>query len=129
MINFRNIFENVTKVFIKDFAIKENLVMVVVNQGDIGRAIGKSGANIKLLERKLNKKIKIIEFNDNIETFIKNIASPVSIDNIVNEDGIIKLSIKGLKERGQIIGRDRKNLEDFKKLVSKYFTIKDIKIM
>ncbi len=129
MINFRNIFENITKCGIKDFISKENSITIIVNEGEIGKAIGKNGGNVKNLERKFNKKIKIIEYNNNIKTFIKNLIKPIEVKKIEIEDGNVTINIPGIKEKGQIIGRDRKNIEEFKKFVSKYFEVKDIKVV
>ena len=89
MINFRNIFENVTRCDIKDFIQKENSITVIVNKGDMGKVIGKQGVNIKNLEKKLNKRLKIIEFDPDINTFIKNMTNPIEVRNIEIENKIV----------------------------------------
>lgn len=128
MINFRNIFEEITRTSIKDFISKENSISVIVDKGNLGRVIGKNGMNIKMLERRFNKRIKIIEYDEDVKTFINNIITPIKLKEIELEGDNIKLVAPGTKERGLLIGRESKNLEELKKIVYKYFKIKNIKI-
>jgi len=126
-IAFLNLFEKVTKVRVKDCFFDENLIFIV-NQGDIGKAIGKKGINIKNLERKLGKKIKIVEFNSDPVVFVKNFIAPLGAKDIVKEEDVIKIISDNMKTKGLLIGRDRKNLKRLQEIVSKYFDI-EIKVL
>lgn len=129
LMNLRTIFENVTHADVKDCFLKDNLLLVIVKENEMGKAIGRAGVNIINLEKKFNKKIKIIEFNNDIIKFTQNLINPVKAINIKLDDEILTIHVQGTREKGQIIGRESKNLHDLKDMLSLYFGIKDIKII
>ena len=126
---YRTIFENITRVSVKDCFLKDNLFIVIVKENEIGKAIGKGGSNIKELEKRFNKKIKIVEFNKDIIKFTQNIINPIKASNIVLDNKIITISLSGMKEKGQVIGRDSRNLNELKDIISLYFDVDAIKIV
>src|SRR3989344_266553 len=94
LMGYRTIFENITRVSVKDCFLKDNLFIVIENE--IGKAIGKGGSNIKELEKRFNKKIKIVEFNKDIIKFTQNIINPIKASNIVLDNKIITISLSGM---------------------------------
>ena len=129
LMGYRTIFENITRVSVKDCFLKDNLFIVIVKENEIGKAIGKGGSNIKELEKRFNKKIKIVEFNNDIIKFTQNIINPIKASNIVLDNKIITISLSGMKEKGQVIGRDSRNLNELKDIISLYFDVDAIKIV
>ncbi|MBS3163126.1 NusA-like transcription termination signal-binding factor [Candidatus Woesearchaeota archaeon] len=129
LMGYRTIFENITRVSVKDCFLKDNLFIVIVKENEIGKAIGKGGSNIKELEKRFNKKIKIVEFNKDIIKFTQNIINPIKASNIVLDNKIITISLSGMKEKGQVIGRDSRNLNELKDIISLYFDVDAIKIV
>lgn len=127
--NYRTIFENVTHASVKDCFLMDNTFLVIVKENDMGKAIGKGGMNIRNLETKFNKKIKIVEFNGDIIKFTQNLISPVRAINIKFEDGVVIIGVSSVREKGQIIGRDSKNINELKDLISLYFKIIDVKVV
>ena len=99
-----------------------------MQENEIGKAIGKNGANIKYLENKLNKKIKVVEFNDDAIKFARNLINPVKTQDIKLADDILTVSVSGIKEKGQVIGRDSKNLNELKDILKLYFHVKNVRI-
>ena len=67
-----NALENLTGVSAKDCIIEENIISFLVNEKEIGKAIGKNAVNVKELESKLKKRIEIIGFYKKPENIIKN---------------------------------------------------------
>ena|SRR3989344_3227739 len=128
LMNYRTIFENVTRAKVKDCFLKDNVFLVIVQENEIGKAIGKNGANIKYLENKLNKKIKVVEFNDDAIKFARNLINPVKTQDIKLADDILTVSVSGIKEKGQVIGRDSKNLNELKDILKLYFHVKNVRI-
>ena len=122
-------FENTTNASVKDCFLTNNLLLVIVNENNIAKAIGRGGSNIKNLERKFNKKIKIVEFNSNLTQFIKNLVNPIKVNDIKIENNIVQISVNGVREKAQLIGRESKNLHELKDIVSLYFDVQDIKIV
>jgi len=117
-----NIFEQLTKARIKDI-FNSNGLLIVVHFGDIGRAVGKNGANIKKYSYMINEKVRVVEFNKDPLIFLKNLIMPLKFDKIVQEEGFIRI-YADTKTKALLIGRNQKNLEQYNKIFRKYFNIK-----
>ena len=122
-------FEQLTHAKIKDCFFEREKTVFVVEQGEMSKAIGKNGINVKKMEQISKKQIKIVEFNHDVKSFLRNYLMPIKVHEITVQDKVISLKIDGIRERGIIIGRDRSNLEHLKSVVNKYFDIKDIKVV
>lgn len=130
IIKFISVFESITKARIKDCLDQDGKLIFVVKENEIGKAIGKKGINIKRLENALKKKIKIIEFSDDLIQFIKNCIYPSQSKDIVEgEDGIILITPVDSQTRGMLIGREAVHLRALEKIVNRFFTIKEIKVV
>jgi len=128
LMGYINFFENLTKVKVKDAYIKEDLIVFIIQQGGLRRALGKNGINIKRMANLTKKRLRVIEFNDNVEKFIENFIYPNKADNIEKEENIVKIKASGAKTKGLLIGRGSKNLNELKAIVARYFKIDDIKV-
>jgi transcription termination/antitermination protein NusA len=129
-IQYINYFEKITRTSVKDCFFDEDKLIFVVKSGQARKAIGKQGINVKKFSEKVNKKIKIIEFNEDPVKFVKSFIAPIKPKNIEKEENIIKIEAESTKDKGLLIGRSAKNLENLKKHVQKYFVeIEDIKIL
>ncbi len=128
LMKYMQLFENLTRAKLKDCIANEQLIFIV-EENEIGKAIGKGGSNVRRLESLLNKKIKIVEFNPDIRQFIRNFVMPLQVKEINEEDNIITIYGKDTKTKGLLIGRDRKNLENLKSIVSRYFEVEDIRVV
>ncbi len=121
IIGYINVFERATRAHVKDCFVDEGVLVFVINQGDIGKALGKGGINIKKLGFKLKKRIKLIEYSTDIKRFVRNLVypiKPVEI-NIIENNIIVKCANN--KEKGQIYGRNKENLKKINELIKKYF--------
>lgn len=125
-----SIFESATGAQLHDCFIQNEKIIFVVKQGQIGKALGKKGINIKKLENLLKKKIRIIEFNDDALQFVKNAVHPLQIKEISEEEGIITIIPPDSKTRGYLIGRGAANLRNTEAIIKRYFKdIKEIKVV
>ncbi len=125
------LFENVTKSRIRDCITNDNgnVVCFVVDEGNIGVAIGKDGRNVKRVERMIGKTIKLFEFSKDISTFVKNVIPQVKSIKIRNENGRVIVEIKvEKKDRPFVIGRDRRNLKFYKKVLQRSHKVDDLVI-
>src|SRR3989338_4190954 len=104
LIGFISVFENVTKTKVKDCIAHEDSLIFIVEQNEIGRAIGKNGQNAKMLERLLKKKIRIVEFNPDVGQFVKNIAYPLKVDDVGKENELIIIKCMDRSTKGMLIG-------------------------
>lgn len=130
LIQYINHFEKITGTRVKDCFYEEEKLIFIVNPGQASKAVGKEGINAKKFSFQTNKRIKIIEFNEDPIRFINSLISPIRAENITLEEKVVKIKASSTKDKGLLIGRNSKNLENLKKVVQKYFQdIEDIKIL
>jgi len=121
------VMENVSGARVKDCFQDDDTIYFIVAQGEIGKAIGKSGMNIKRVQDELHKKIKVVEFRERMEDFVRNIIYPVSVQEIVEEENAIILKDNSSKTKGLLIGRSGKNLKFINRAVQRFFG-KEVKV-
>ena|SRR3989344_2696444 len=127
VMGYMSLFENVTKAKLRD-CIADNTITFVVEPGEIGRAIGKKGMNVYMLEKIFKKKIRIVEFSENLQTFIKNLVAPLKLAGIEENGDVVFLEAIDLKSRGILIGRNAQNLRQFEAIVKRYYPIKELRV-
>lgn len=130
LMKFMSFFESLTNTKLKDCFIDNNSLLVfVVEENQIAKAIGKKGVNVRNIKEKLNRKIKIVEFNPNIETFVANIIRPLIGKEIKVEDNVVTIVGPDTKTKGLLIGRNGQNLRNYEEMVKRYFDINEIKVI
>lgn len=122
------IFENVTRAKLKDCIDSERL-MFIVEEIDIGKAVGKGGVNIKKLENMFKKKVVVIAFNNDVVRFVSNLLYPIKPKDVRKEENQVIIEGYDTKSKGLIIGRDKKNLNNIISIVKRYFDIEGIKVV
>jgi N utilization substance protein A len=127
---FMSSFERITKAKVKDFTEYGEMLLFIVQPGELFKAIGPKGINVKKLSNKLKKRIKIVEFNDDVLVFVKNMIHPLKATNITQEGSIITIESDEAKTKGLLIGRNAQNLRQLEKVVKRYFKdIEEIKVV
>ena len=122
MMGLSSLMERITKAKVKDcFTDEEGSIFFVVAPGEIGKAIGKGASNIKRLQQELQRKIKIIEYNDNVVEFVKNIIYPLHVQSITEEQGVIVIKETNKKAKSLLIGRQGRNLKLIDRAVKRFF--------
>lgn len=124
------IFENITKARAKDCIDCEDKLIFIVESGQLGLAIGKGGANIRILKDLLKKNIDIIEYAPEIDKFIRNIFHNYKILEIAedkNRKKVIRVTVAAV-DKGKVIGRSGKNIELVRNIVKRYHDIEDVVI-
>jgi len=122
-------FSSFTKSKVKDVIDEGELLIFIVEPGQLFKAIGKKGSNVKLLSNKFKKRIKIVEFNPEVKVFIRNMVYPLEVKEITQEGDIITLEGGDVKTKGLLIGRNAQNLRLLEKVVKRYFDITEIKVV
>ncbi len=115
-------FESLTGAKLKDCIFDDGLTFVV-QENEIGKAIGKKGSNIKRIESVFKKKIKLIEFNGDVIKFVSNLIYPAKAKEIIEEEGIITICTHDKKTKGFIMGRDRHKINTINDIVKRYFEV------
>ncbi len=129
------LFENISGASVKDCIIDEEQgrAIFIVNQGQVGVAIGRGGRNIHTLERMTGKKHEIIEYSEDAVQFIKNALKPAAVREVrISErmDGK-KMAVVTVdpKDKGVAIGKNGKNAERLRFLAKRYFSIQNVSIL
>ncbi len=122
-----SLFQAVTRASVKD-CINDSELLFVVGPGELGKAVGKGGENVKRLAAALKRKIKIVEFSDQLFTFIKNLVQPLRVEKIEEQDGVVTLTPPDSSTRGYLIGRGGSSLRILEERVKRHFPIKEIKV-
>ncbi len=123
------LFESITHSQLKDCFFDREKLVFLVEQGEMGKALGKNKMNIVKLEKMLKRKVKIVEFNPNRMQFITNYLAPLRIVAIKEEGDIVTITGADTKTKGLIIGIKAQNLRNLEKIASKYFTVQEIKVI
>lgn len=129
LIKLRALFETFTKANLKDcFYDQHNMLVFVVDAGEMAKAIGRNGSNVKRLENGLKRKIKIVEFAPTADAFLRNLIMPLRANNIIHEEEQMTIVADESKTRGLLIGRAASNLRNYENTMQRYFKIREIKV-
>jgi N utilization substance protein A len=124
-------FERLTGAGSRDCVIDErnNRIIFVINPGEMGLAIGKSGSSIKKAMEVMGKRIEVVEYASNPEQFLKNCFLPakvLDVDLEGNDDEKVAYITVADEDRGIAIGKEGKNIFKAKKLAQRQYNIADV---
>jgi len=123
------LFENLSGAKVKDAFLRNSSVNFIVEKGDLWKAVGKQGKNVKKIENLIKKKIRVIEFDEDVCRFVGNFIYPIKVEKIELEDKVVNICAQGAQTKGLLIGRESKNLKELKEILLRYFDIEDIKVV
>jgi transcription termination/antitermination protein NusA len=115
--------ERLTGAKVKDCFQNEETLYFVVAAGDLGKAVGRKGSNIKTISKEFGKKIKIIEYSDSLVKFIKNVIYPLKVAEINHEESNVIIRDSSKKTKSLLIGRGGKNLNLLNRAVKRFFSV------
>lgn len=131
-LGFLVLFERISKAKVRDCFVDENkLLIFIVEQHELAKAIGKAGSNAKMLEQIFKRRIRIIEYDPDIKQFIKNIVYPTSVAEIKQQEEdntVYIITPQDPRSRGLLIGRAAQSLRYNESIVQRYFPIKELKV-
>ncbi|MEM0084857.1 MAG: NusA-like transcription termination signal-binding factor [Candidatus Methanomethylicia archaeon] len=130
--HYISLFESLTGAVTKDCILddKNDRVIFIVRQGDMGLAIGKGGVNIKRIKDIINKNIEVVEYAEDPETLIKHAFLParvkaVKITKTPDNEKIAYVTVDP-QDKGIAIGKNGKNILKVKLIAKRYFDIEKI---
>jgi len=124
-------FEKLTGAGSRDCVIddRNNRIIFVINPGEMGLAIGKSGSSIKKAMEVMGKKIEVVEYATTPDQFLRNCFLPAKVTSVVfegEEDSqVAQVEVRD-EDRGLAIGKEGKNIFKAKKLAQRQHNISDV---
>jgi transcription termination/antitermination protein NusA len=122
-----SVMERITHARVKDSFSEGDIVYFVVAPGELGKAVGKGGIMIKKVQEKLGKKIRVIEYRDDVIAFVRNVIYPIRVEEIVEQEGIVIIRDNSKVTKGKLIGRGGSNLVFINRAVKRFFG-KEVKV-
>lgn len=127
-IKFISLFAKITTIGARDCIIDDKTIVFIVNEGNGSKAIGRNGINAKKLENIFKKRVKIVELNLDLKSFIINLCYPLKDLEIEDKEGDITITGKDTKTKALLIGRDSQNLQKLESIAKRYFKFNQIKV-
>ncbi len=126
-----NIFENITGANVIDCLKGDDKLTFVVEEKDVGLAIGRKGSNIKRMSKMSGKDIEVVGYTDDPEEFIKNMLRPITLNSFViskkNNKRVATIEVPREK-KGLVIGKSGKNIKRIRSLLNRHYDITDVQI-
>jgi N utilization substance protein A len=129
LIKVLSMFQAVTRAQPRDVVETEERMIFIIEPNQIRKAIGKNGENVRRLEKSLNRKIKIVEFNSEVTKFVRNLIYPAKTTDVAQDGETITITPADSMSRGRIIGRGAQTLREYERIARRYFEVKEIKVI
>jgi N utilization substance protein A len=125
------LFENLTGAGVRDCLVDNaaSVVYFVIEEGEVGKAIGNNGSIVKKTENLIKKNIKLFEFSNDVERFVRNLIPQTNLVKLKNENGRNVMDIwVNKRDKAVVIGRDGKNLKIFKELLQRNHDVSKVMV-
>ncbi len=129
-IRYINLLDKTSNVKTSNCFTYNNTIFFAVHQNLMSKAIGSQAENIKRIQEKLGKKVKIIRAPNGIEDvqkFVEDIVDPVKFKSLDLKDDVLILSA-GMQSKAALIGRNRRREEELRRILMDNFK-KEFKIV
>ncbi len=119
-----SIFGKITRVMPSDYNESDELLVFVVDPYQLGKAIGKKGANMEKLKKTFRKKVVVVANSDEPEIFVRNFFNNVRIldvetRQVMNETALVVFVNEA--DRGIAIGRNGERIKALKSFMKRKF--------
>jgi N utilization substance protein A len=129
------LFEDETGASARDCVVDDDhdRVLVLVEPGEMATAIGPGGQNVRRVERKLGRDVKLVEAADRPEDLVANALSPAAVRNVTisegdDDDATVAYAEVVEADRGAAIGADGSNIDAARLLAKRHFGIAEIEL-
>ncbi len=123
-----SIVERVTHARVIDGFKENEMFYFVVATGEIGKAIGERGVHVQRFQQEFGKRVRMIEYNDNVAQFVRNVIYPLKVERIEVKATEVILADSNKKTKSLLIGRQSQNLDMINRAVKRFFAV-DVKVV
>jgi len=120
-----SLFQNLTGSSVIDAISDGDEIYFVVAQGQYGSTVGRNGSKIKNAERVFKKRIKVFEYSESLEEFVKNIIPGVQEFSLKDKTVLIKIKPN---DKAKVIGKGGKNVKIINKFLQRLFDMEELKV-
>lgn len=126
-----NMASKITKTDILDCVISDEKLIFIVQQGQLGAAIGIKAKNLERLRGLFKKNIKFVEYHSSKEQFIINLCKPYKIKKVElegdDDSTVAKVEVE-VSDKSKIIGKGGRNIEIIRQLAQRHHSFRDVQI-
>lgn len=126
-----NILEQETGARATDVLVTENTVWFLVQKGDLGRAIGRGGNNLRKLRDGFGKNVELVEASEELKKFLANFFHGVVFERYEEkeEDGKKSVFLRvNASEKGKAIGKGGEKINVCRELIKRHFGVDELRI-
>jgi N utilization substance protein A len=126
------LFEDETDAAVRDCVVDEthDRVIFLIERGEMGRAIGSGGEQVRRVEERLGRSVKLVEDADTPEDLVANALAPAAVYNVTiseNDDRLAYAEVDS-EDRGVAIGADGRNIDAARTLAARHFDIDGVEL-
>ena len=120
-----NLFQSLTGSSVVDAITDGDEIYFVIAQGSYGATVGKGGIKIKNAERVFKKYIKVFEYSENMEDFLRSVMP--GIQEITRTEKTVLVKIRP-QEKPRAIGKGGKNVKIITRFLQRLFDVEELKV-
>lgn len=120
-----NLFQTLTGSSVVDCLVEEDCIYFVVADGQYGLTVGKNGVKIKNAERVFKKPIKVFEYSEDLEGFIRKLIPET--EEISGKGKLIFIKVSQ-KDKPKVVGKAGKNIKIVNRFLQRLFDVEELKV-
>ena len=122
-LEYMNVIEKMTKARVKDCVLNEGELIIIIEEGNMGLAIGRKGENAERVREAIGKKVSFIEFSENQEKFIRKLFAPATLESVEIDGDTARVVVRDTK---RVVGKAGKRKERAETILQRHFGIKNV---
>ncbi|MEL9990937.1 MAG: NusA-like transcription termination signal-binding factor [Thermoproteus sp.] len=128
-IRYATLFESMTGVTPLDVVIDNdyNRIIFVVSKNQAALAVGKGGANVRMLRQIIGRDVEVVEYAETPEELIKNSLYParvIAVKVTKSPSGnLVAITTVVPEDKGIAIGKNGRNIAKAKLLAKRYYDV------
>ncbi len=126
-----NLLDRESRVKTSKCFVYNNAIYFAVPRDKVSRAIGPDASNVKKLQEKIGRRIKIIREAEGIgdaERFIQDVVRPTKFKSLEVKEGSAIITAGNNQNKATLIGRNKRRLEELHKIIKDTFGI-DLRVI
>jgi NusA-like KH domain protein len=123
IIRYINLLDRITRVKTRFCFPYNNTIIFAVPRIMMPQAIGAGAENIRMLQDRLGKRVRIIAESggvEDVERFVRDVVAPVKFKSLEIKENTVVLNA-GMASKASLIGRNKKRLEELQQIVKDTF--------